>query len=125
MPQRVLFALLALTMIAAPAVQAMACRCTERVCTSAAEKSCCCCGDADVCTCCCGRTDGESSRMDSRCPCDDQNPWSERIEADDIPAPGPAIAPIPSRTVGSPAAANLDAVIRIDPHPEVVLPLLI
>lgn len=123
---RTLFvASLALLLVALPAAEAAECRCLEESPTDAAA-TCACCEPAPE-DCCCG-SEGETGtqRLERDCSCSMPSPQSSEPPVIQVPAPAAADDTAAAEPVSLAAVSRQqDLGVRRDPHPEVLLPLLL
>jgi hypothetical protein len=118
--------LLALAIVAAPAVQAFACQCGDQA-AAAEPTSCCCCGDAATCNCCCQDEPAAPVRTTAGCTCSHDAPQASESPSVDLPAPV-LVATLPAIPVSAPdvaLAVRPASAAPDDPHPEVRAPLLL
>jgi hypothetical protein len=125
---RVLFvASLAMALVALPAARAAACRCTEAGPAKRAT-SCSCCGPATKHCCCGSKDEGDARQLRQECACSLKSPQTPERPAIEIPAPAVAMDGVafePSRS-GPPQEVERSVWhVRGEPHPEVLLPLLL
>lgn len=117
---------LALVLVALPAAQAAACGCDAEGWAESPAAACACCGPAAE-TCCCGsESEGTTQRLQQDCPC--SLPAPQTSESPDIEVPAPVAGTEVPRDGSAPLAAvyaHPPLAARIDPHPEVLLPLLL
>jgi len=119
-------ATLALVLVALPAAQAEACRCGEEGFPEGAAATCSCCEPTDE-SCCCGSEDeGGTQRLQHDCSCSMPLPQTSELPVIQLPVPvaGTEVVvaePVTCADVGPQRARE----VRGDPHPEVLLPLLL
>ncbi|MHC4547727.1 MAG: hypothetical protein ACYTEZ_03035 [Planctomycetota bacterium] len=123
--RRSFVALLALALVAAPAVQAVACRCGEEAQSFAAPRGGCCATTREAC--CCGPEEPDrGDHLERSCPGAHRAPQTFEPPVRELPAPVVAavLAVAESAPCGHVAAQQVP-VARRDPHPGILLPLLI
>lgn len=125
---RTLFvASLALALVALPAARAAACRCTP---AGPAQRAttCSCCGPMTK-RCCCGSLHADDARqLRQDCACSLKSPQTPERPAIEIPAPAAAMESVASEHAGSRPAQEVEVSVRHvrgEPHPELLLPLLL
>lgn len=117
---------LALVLVALPAAQAAACRCIEEGPTDDAAATCCCCEPLPE-DCCCGSGgDPATQRLERDCICSMPAPQSSEPPVIQVPAPAAADETAATEPVSLAAVGRQqDLGVGRDPHPEVLLPLLL
>jgi hypothetical protein len=126
-PMRTLFvASLALVLVALPAAQAEACRCSEEGPPEGAAATCPCCEPADE-SCCCGSEDeGGTQRLQQDCSCSMPLPQTSEPPVIELPVPVAGTEVVRAEPVTLVEAGQQRVFdVRGDPHPEVLLPLLL
>jgi len=116
---------LALVLVALPAAQAEACRCSGE--ESASSCSCCCAATDRACSCCPIEDEEEGpDRLDGACPCSLSAPQAPTpASVDDLPA-GEVLVTAPDAAPVSNGRAHASAAVEYrTPHPTVHLPLLL
>jgi len=124
---RTLFAVsLALVLVALPAAQAEACRCSDGGERSASSCGCCCAATDRACSCCpAGEDEQKPGRLDGACPCSQSAPQAPTPVMDDLPAVE-ALASAPDADAPRLGDAHVPATVEHRaPHPTVSLPLLL
>ena len=124
---RTLFiASLALVLVALPAAQAAACRCSEEGPAEGAAATCSCCEPTDE-SCCCGSEDeGGTQRLQQDCACSMQLPQTTEPPVIQLPVPVAGTEVVSAEPVTLAEAVQQRVFdVRRDPHPEVASPLLL
>ena len=115
---------LAVLVALSPAAQAFGCVCAAGEGLADSARDCCCGGEERPCPCC-PNQDREDADMVRTCACSTPSPQVSQPETEPLsPAPVMAILPDAGGAV-APAKVAVATLVRTDPHPEIVLPLLI
>ncbi|MHC4136157.1 MAG: hypothetical protein ACYTDU_20955 [Planctomycetota bacterium] len=117
---------LALVLVALPATQAAACRCVEEGPAEGAVATCSCC-EPTAGSCCCGSEDeGSTQQLQQDCACSMRLPQTSEPPVIQLPMPVAGTEVVLAEPVTHPNAGQERVFdVRGDPHPEVVLPLLL
>jgi len=124
---RTLFlASLALALVAFPAAQAEACRCGEEGSPERAAATCACCEPTAGRRCCDSEDEGGAQRLQQDCSCSMQLPQTSEPPVIQLPVPVARTEVVPAEPVTFADVGRQRAFeVRGDPHPEVLLPLLL